>query len=151
MKAKDIKGLLGERDMRNEASITLNGIKRNKLLTEIGEKDVTDAFEKWAKENGWVKFSGKYGEWEIPQGLQDVVVKHIIKKCGYIKLDELELDVEKIGWAIKHYVDSLTAQAVAQAINQNLKNLIKVKEKPVRQDIGSEDELKADWDGNCLK
>lgn len=88
-----------------------------KVIENIGDLDLTEAFEKWAKENGWVNL-GKYAkEWEDLAKLVndnevdfDELSVFQAKKLGYIKKSDIVLDKERYIKAFAHthkakYVD----------------------------------------------
>ena len=67
----------------------------SQALSELGELDLTEAFEKWAKENGWVNISAKG---------QEIIDKKLATN-GYIKLSEVSLDVRELSKIMVNTID----------------------------------------------
>lgn len=136
VKLKDLKdaqgkNLLPEKKIHTHDSISCyvgeeqNGCvlcKRNKDIEVLGELDLTEAFERYARENGWVKIATL----ENGDGGNYIRIKDI-RKLGYIKLNEIRFDVEKITELLE--VDEFRpARTIAQAIAKEPKGLIREKD-----------------------
>lgn len=116
MKLKNCQGFPEKKKDLTEDTITgEQGIGYNQALSELGELDLTEAFEKWAKENGWVNISAKG---------QEIIDKKLATN-GYIKLSEVSLDVGKIH---KILMDNICLMRAAKQI-ANSKEVVKLKEK----------------------